>query len=72
MKNDWIIDVLTDLRAFADKNGLSELARQLDEAALVAAAEIASTEILVSSTAHWDVAHVGSVRGTHGEGRDAG
>jgi hypothetical protein len=42
MKNDWILDVLADLKAFAQSNRLSALAEQLEDTALVAAAEIAS------------------------------
>jgi len=41
MGNDWIIDVLADLRTFAQKNDLPLLAVQLDETALVAKVEIA-------------------------------
>ena len=44
MANDWILDVLTDLKTYANKNGLSALADQLSETTLIAAAEIASTE----------------------------
>jgi len=44
MANDWILDVLTDLKAYARKNGLSALADQLDESTLIAATEIASME----------------------------
>jgi|TARA_R110001592_G_scaffold42766_6_gene138877 hypothetical protein len=40
MKSDWILDVLTDLRAFAHANGLPLLAEQLDDTAIVAMAEI--------------------------------
>ena len=43
MANDWIIDVLADLRTYAGANGLTALAEQLDDATLVAAAEIASS-----------------------------
>lgn len=42
MPNEWILDVLTDLRLFAEQNGLSSLADQLDDTVLVAATEIAS------------------------------
>lgn len=42
MKNDWILDVLADLKAFAQANGLTNLAEQLEDTSLVAAAEIAS------------------------------
>lgn len=44
MKNDWILDVLADLKTFAQTNGLSALADQLEDTAFVAAAEIASSE----------------------------
>ncbi|MDJ0827641.1 MAG: hypothetical protein QNJ16_19290 [Rhodobacter sp.] len=44
MANDWILDVLADLKTYAKKNGLSVLAEQLEDTALVAAAEIASME----------------------------
>ncbi len=42
MNNDWILDVLADLKAFAQANGLNKLAEQLEDTSLVAAAEIAS------------------------------
>ncbi|WP_300517273.1 hypothetical protein [Aliiroseovarius sp.] len=42
MSNDWIIDVLTDLRAFAERNGLEASADVLDDARLVILAELAS------------------------------
>lgn len=41
MQYAWILDVLTDLRAFAVQNGLPALAEQLDDTSLLAAAEIA-------------------------------
>lgn len=41
MRNDWIIDVLADLKCFALANGLPALAEQLDDATLVAASELA-------------------------------
>ncbi len=43
MQNEWILDVLTDLRTFARQNGLGALARQLDETRQLAASELAST-----------------------------
>ncbi len=42
MQNDWILDVLADLKAFAVANELGALAEQLDDTTLVAASEIAS------------------------------
>lgn len=41
-QNDWILDVLADLKAFASANGLGALAEQLDDTTLIAAAEITS------------------------------
>ncbi len=43
MQYTWILDVLTDLRTFAQANGLLALAEQLDDASLVAATEISQT-----------------------------
>ena len=40
--NDWILDVLADLKSFASANGLGALAEQLDDTTLIAAAEISS------------------------------
>jgi hypothetical protein len=42
MKNDWIIDVLMDLRKFSAKNELSYLAEHLDDTIMVASTELAS------------------------------
>lgn len=42
MGQKWIIDVIADLRAFADLNGLPLLAHQLELTSTVAQAEIAS------------------------------
>lgn len=44
MANDWILDVLSDLRAFASLNGMPRLAEHLDDATLAAAAEIAAAK----------------------------
>ncbi len=43
MGQKWIIDVLTDLRSFAQQNDLQLLADQLAQTAKVASVEIAST-----------------------------
>lgn len=40
MANDWILDVLLDLKCFAQKNGLRALSEQLDDTADVAANEL--------------------------------
>ncbi|SLN22466.1 hypothetical protein PEL8287_00982 [Roseovarius litorisediminis] len=43
MHNEWILDVLADLKAFARKNGMNVLAEQLDDTRLLAATELALT-----------------------------
>jgi hypothetical protein len=40
MSKDWIIEVLGDLKGFAATNDLPTLAAQLEEAIVVAAAEV--------------------------------
>jgi len=42
MRREWIIDVLADLKAFAEHNGMDATAAGLEDAALVAIAEISS------------------------------
>ena len=44
MTHDWIIDVLADLKAYAALNGLEATAAQIEDASLVALAEIGSIE----------------------------
>lgn len=43
MQNEWILDVIADLKTFAQQNGLGVLAEQLDDTQLVAASELALT-----------------------------
>lgn len=42
MRTEWIIDVLVDLKAFAEHNGMDATVAGLEDATLVALAEIAS------------------------------
>lgn len=68
MHYEWILDVLTDLKTFAKSNGLPALAEQLDDTALLAAAEIAqvSGELAGGSLPHGNTArafHWGSAAG---------
>ncbi len=42
MRHDWIIDVLSDLRSYALKNGLPELAAEVEACLRVARTEIAA------------------------------
>lgn len=52
MRNDWILDVLTDLKAFAVANEMAALAKHLDDTTLIAAADIASHGNKASASAH--------------------
>ncbi|MGV6839329.1 MAG: hypothetical protein ACWA40_03965 [Planktomarina sp.] len=45
MTHLWILDVLSDLKRFADQNDLTVLARQLEDTMIVAEAEFASKHI---------------------------
>ncbi|GKY88066.1 hypothetical protein [Sinisalibacter aestuarii] len=42
MAQDWIVDVLADLRAYAEMGGLPATAASLEDAMLIALAETAS------------------------------
>jgi hypothetical protein len=44
MRNDWILDVLTDLRTFAEQNGMDASAEHLADACLVVATELANKD----------------------------
>ena len=61
MANDWILDVLADLKKYAAKNGLSALASQLDDATLIAATEIASNEAGGQELAIGDLGNSGRI-----------
>jgi len=71
MSNDWILDVLADLKSFALRNNLSALAEQLDDTTLVAATEIASKERGARSTLQSNVAIDGRNNRGHANGQDA-
>ena len=43
MSQEWIVDVLSDLKSFARQNGMDSLAEQLDDTMMVAAAELAQS-----------------------------
>lgn len=44
MRNDWMLDVLADLKRFAQLNGMPTLAEKLGETEMVAALDITSAE----------------------------
>ena len=59
MANDWILDVLADLRTFARENNLPQLAEGLGEASRIAAAELASRQGTGPEAVPGDAGHVG-------------
>ena len=59
MKNEWILDVLADLKCFAQNNSLGALAEQLDDTRLVAAAELS---LSVKGTPAHDTCDADAVR----------
>ncbi|KIN71389.1 hypothetical protein Z949_549 [Sulfitobacter guttiformis KCTC 32187] len=61
MRSDWILDVLADLRSFAEANDLPKLAEQLDDTALIATAEFASKD--ARSAERRDVGQTEQIRG---------
>lgn len=72
MANDWIIDVLADLKAYAKTNGLPALAGELDDAILLAATEIASTEGKApAGSVAWNAGKAGSIYRDYAAGSDA-
>lgn len=54
MKYDWILDVLADLKTFAQTNDLKILADQLEETRQVAAIEIVGVSDTTGLVAHGD------------------
>ena len=70
MGHSWIIDVLADLRNFAQKNDLALLADKLDQTATVASAEIAAMSEGKHDTPRNEVNECRSVfRGARATGR---
>jgi hypothetical protein len=69
MSHEWMIDVLMDLKKFAQQNGLMGLAEQLDDSLLVAAAELkqAGPELVVTNGY---AKQNGDVRGTFARGNE--
>ena len=65
MADEWILDVLADLKAFARKNGLVALAEQLDDTSLVAATELASIQVDGVRVTLTDAAETGGISRTN-------
>lgn len=64
MKYDWILDVLADLKTFAQSNDLRVLADQLEETRQIAAIEIVSVSDLTGLVAHGDDTATGTYSGS--------
>lgn len=45
MTNDWIIDVLTDLQRFSQRNSMGKLAEGLDDAIALAVHELSQADM---------------------------
>ena len=67
MANDWILDVLADLKSFAESNGLGATERQLDQVMITVSSELAS----VRGYAQGTVRHVGEFHRATAEGRNS-
>lgn len=61
MTNDWIIDVLADLKKFSASNQLGRLAEQIDDTIM-----IASNELAMQKSATKLVGNVDETRGHAG------
>lgn len=68
MVHDWILDVLTDLRTYASKNGLAATEEQIGQALAVAASELDVRSEMAQGTAH--IGYVGEFSRTVGAGRN--
>ena len=54
MQNQWILDVLADLKTFSHENGLNTLAIQLEETKQLATRELAKSSGVVSEVTNID------------------
>lgn len=60
MKNEWLLDVLSDLRSFAGANGLHDLSMHLDMTRQIALSELSSSKVLAAAPMVRDDNRVGS------------
>lgn len=69
MANDWILDVLADLRDFAAKNGLGLTEHQLNQALVAVETDLASMQGIAQGTAR-GMGHVGELSRPAAESRN--
>lgn len=62
MQNGWILDVIDDLRRFADKNGYAAISVKLEEAAHTALRELSVPR---ASPENGGLGHAGEPRSLH-------
>lgn len=60
MANDWILDVLADLRDFAARNGLAVTEQHLNQTLVAVAKDLASLQGVAQVTAR-SMSHVGEL-----------
>ncbi|WP_157440838.1 hypothetical protein [Aestuariivita boseongensis] len=59
MVHEWVLDVLADLQSFADANDLTALAAHLEEAGLIAGAELVAQAERVAQQNYGDALAIG-------------
>lgn len=72
MTNEWMLDVLADLRTFSKENGLTMTGKQIDLVMAVAAAEIASVQGIAPETARRGIGIANRLLGDAPTGPDSG
>jgi hypothetical protein len=72
MQIDWILDVLADLRTFAERNGLPRLAEELDDTRRRAALELAAHDPAAGNGTADDGQALGSAREARSDGHAPG
>ena len=70
MANDWMLDVLADLKAFAESNGLGATERQLSQTMATVENELHGLQGVAAGTGR-SVGHVGELFRPIAEGRNS-
>lgn len=68
MQHDWVMNVLADVKTFAQCNGLDRLAEHLDDTMMVATAELSASARCKSDEASAHVEKSGTPRVVSGAG----
>ena len=70
MANDWILDVLADLRDFAGSNGLGVTEQHLNQTLVAVADDLASMQGIAHGTAR-SIGYVGELSRSIAEGQNS-